>query len=70
MRYILSFLTVSALATLLACQAASTANTNGSGSGNKIVQAESSPPKTEDKKTEDKKLHDACLLYTSPSPRD
>ena len=69
MRYILSFLTVSALATLLACQAASTANKNGSGNGNKIVQAESSPPKTEDKKTEDKKPPDADHNAEAEAPR-
>jgi len=69
MRYILSLLTVSALATLLACQAASTANTNGSGNGNKVVQAESSPPKTEDKKTEDKKSHDADHAAEAEAPR-
>ncbi len=52
MRYILSLLTVSALATVLACQAASTANTTVSGDGNKIAQVENSPPQTE-------KPHDA-----------
>ncbi len=63
MRYILSLLTVSALATLLACQAASTANTTVSSNGNKTAQAENSPPKTGDKS------HDADHAAEAEAPR-
>jgi len=69
MLYILLLLTVSTLAVLLACQAASTANTNVSGNGTKAVQVENSPPKAEDKKTEDKKSHDADHAAEADAPR-
>ncbi len=63
MRYILSLLTVSALATLLACQGASTANTTVSNSGNKTTQAQNSPPQTADKS------HDADHAAENAAPR-
>ncbi len=63
MRYILSLLTVSALAVLLACQVASTANTTVSNSGNKTTQAQNSPPQTADKS------HDADHSAEAEAPR-